>query len=532
MVSRRPLVLIGGDLSELPDADWLTSPGGWVDCSAMTTAAAINAASLAAPAGSTIWLGARPAAAPLVLEATLVMRPRQRLLGAGGRSMLTVIQAGGSFPSGQPLIAAAGWLSNGTVADEPVHVQGLHIDCNGKSGSTGLVVYNFWSHFEDLQLEGMSGAAQGILATDTASNSTTVSSNSHSENTFVRCRFDGSTGGAGGFRAESGNGISNQDGHLKDCFFADIAGYAVRITRAAGWTIAADHFYGTGLNAIDLDACYATTVVDNYVEDFGLENLAGGVTGGVYKGIGLNTILDGRTCIVEGNTVGSLQPDSPTATEYRCYYLRAGSGQLRATAVVAGNAALMPSSGGSYTGGGGAPVSRKTNGFVLGSSSDSGRLLSVTYGVNQADPPKAGWFLNQVLVNTAGASLEQTATLDAAGRLQVAQAPRVSSLVRAGSGSGTFSIDATLSGNNLDMTLTGDATLAVPTGGINTQVLQLVAWASGGPRTLSFDAGYERLGGVNLSYVIPSGKKLRASLRCSTIDGTTDWLIDAAGVTQ
>lgn len=84
--------------------------------------------------------------------------------------------------------------------------------------------------------------------------------------------------------------------------------------------------------------------------------------------------------------------------------------------------------------------------------------------------------------------------------------------------------------NAVNVTLAGDGTLNVPTGGSDHQSIQVVAYASGALRTLTFAAGFERLAGIDASYPIPSGKKLRVSIRRSTL-GTSGWIIEAAAVT-
>jgi hypothetical protein len=358
--------------------------GGVVDCSAMTTAAAINAASLAAPDGSVIWLGRHPSSAPLVLEDTIIMRPRQKILGAGGRMQLTCVQAGPSFAAGKPVIAAAGYLNNGTTADNPVCVMGVHIDVNTKAGSHGLVVYNFWSHFEDIQVANCNGAAaHGMHVTDRGVNGTSVSVNSHSENTFKRCRFDAFTGKASMFWAECTNGLnnSNQDGHLQDCFFASDAtasGFGVRITRAAGWTIDNNHFYGIGYDAISLDACYATKVTRNYIEDFGGDN--GGNNGaaptyGYYNGIAMGSVLDTRASTIEGNTISCIQANAPTGNRWTGITARPGSGQILANVVIVGNTIVWAQST--------APTTNRTWAVRLGEGGDTGRELYVEWAGNQ-----------------------------------------------------------------------------------------------------------------------------------------------------
>lgn len=126
------------------------------------------------------------------------------------------------------------------------------------------------------------------------------------------------------------------------------------------------------------------------------------------------------------------------------------------------------------------------------------------------------------------------ATLDSDSNLTVSQMPRqANSIGSASSGGGTITDDASAVSNNLNFTLTGtEVTVAVPTNGIDHQWRQVTAFASGGARTLTFHADFKRLTGVPNSLVIPSGGLARASYRCSTLTGSTLWILEAFAVIQ
>lgn len=80
----------------------------------------------------------------------------------------------------------------------------------------------------------------------------------------------------------------------------------------------------------------------------------------------------------------------------------------------------------------------------------------------------------------------------------------------------------------VDLTLTANVTLSVPIGGATGSAIQVFALASGGQRTLTFDATYLRLDGIAASYDIAQGKVLRAALR----KHGSNWIVEAVGVTQ
>jgi hypothetical protein len=97
---------------------------------------------------------------------------------------------------------------------------------------------------------------------------------------------------------------------------------------------------------------------------------------------------------------------------------------------------------------------------------------------------------------------------------------------------GTISIDANTAGNNIDTTLSADATLNVPTNGVAGQTLQGSVLASAAQRILTFNASYGRLTGITATLTIPSGKVGRYAIRRTDITGSAKWLVEAAAVEQ
>lgn len=119
------------------------------------------------------------------------------------------------------------------------------------------------------------------------------------------------------------------------------------------------------------------------------------------------------------------------------------------------------------------------------------------------------------------------------GTLDNARLPAVLSGVRTVNPSGgTISIDANGAGNTIESTLTGDATLNVPTNGSNTQILQGIVLASGAQRVLTFHASLGRLTAIANTLTIPSGKVGRYALRRTDITGSAKWLVESVGVEQ
>lgn len=133
--------------------------------------------------------------------------------------------------------------------------------------------------------------------------------------------------------------------------------------------------------------------------------------------------------------------------------------------------------------------------------------------------------------NTSGkGAASGYASLDSATRVPNAQMPLVLSPIAAtGPTSGTFSIDASTGSNNRNHTANGAVTVAVPTNGVDGQVIQLAVLASGGSRVITWNASYARLTGIDAAYTVASGKLLRASIRYSSL--LTLWVVEAAAVT-
>jgi parallel beta-helix repeat protein len=372
--------------------------------------AAIQAAIDAAPAGSVVWF---PAGTYRV-SATIRLAPRRSYLGPGGRPLLATIKAAPGLTGGA-VVAAQGWWNSATVCDDPIRVEGLVIDGSSVSGVHGLVVYNFWSHFEDLHVRNIN-TANAVHVTDRGRNGTTITTNSHSENTFVRLRVDTVTGRGTGFRVETNTNPSrtppdgaNQDGHLLDSFFAGISGDGIRIQRAAGWSIENNHLYGIGYNGIALGNCYATKVQRNYLEEFGGAdgaNNGASPTWGYFTGILLETVLNTRASVVADNTVSVLQPSSPVGMRWTCYSARAGSGQMLANLVAVGNTAVWANGSG--------PATSRSEAWRLGEPGDSGRRLAVEWAGNQIQDV-SWWQTRRVVAGSSTVVLSEPAASAAVG---------------------------------------------------------------------------------------------------------------------
>lgn len=476
--------------------------------------AAIAAAIAACPAGGMVWF---PPGTYLI-SACLRFVGRRVYRGVGGRAQCSILKAAASV-SGGALAAADGWYSSAAVCDSPIMVDGLQFDTSSVANLHGLVVYNFWSTFRDLQFVNLSGtSAHGLHVTDKGRNGSTVTSNSHSENVYENLRFYDHRSGAEAFYAESNNGISNQDGHLRNSFFAGIGGHAIHIGRIAGWSVVDNHLYGIGKNGIyGENGGYATKIQDNYIEDFGNENSASGY----YNGIAL-TMLDTRGSKVSGNTV-SLRPPhdlitdallTPAAQRWTAIYVQAGWGQQSVRVAVTDNVITW------------ADVAPASNFYTRcwamdldcngsGGQSPGPAKLQVEYAGNLIDPTP-GW------VKRWNVHANSTVTLDYRKGAQAV------------AGGLALALNCETMYSTVTWTpTTGTAAISVglPTGADqdgDTFSLTVVAGVTA--RTLTFNASYGLLAGITAVQSIPANKKLRALLRYSTADAS--WTVEAAAVQQ
>lgn len=491
------------------------SLGGVIDCSALTYASEINAVTEDAPAGSVIWLGARPQGSELQVDETLIIRPGTAMVGAGGRERLTRLLVTSGFTAGDPVVAAQGYLENALVCDSPVLVRGIDIDCGGKAGSDGLVVYHFWSLFDDIQVRSCTGdgtlsGTAAIRLANRGIDGETVTSNSHSENVLRQIRINGSANGATGivqesFTSDGNNGQANQDGHIQGLWIANDGavngGRGLDFARAAGWTFRDVHMYGVGDDAARMYACYATDLDGWYIENYGNND----AQGDNYAGVQME-LLSGRGCSLSNVKVTSNQVDQPNAGNLRNFHIRAGAGQTAWVTMVGCHSGLNSTS---------APTSKKTQAWRFGESGDSGRSLTVRMAGCYSDP--ADFFASP-------ARYVHSSTVKVYDDND--------QLVRTQSSSSTTTISPTLEGDIVKVTATGNiSALNIDTAGAREgQVIQVAVYASGGSRTLGVHSSVLVLSGIETSYSIGSGQLWRGSFRYWADLGA--WVLEAAGVTE
>lgn len=492
------------------------SLGGVIDCSEMTLASEVNAATENAPAGSVIWLGARPTGSELQVDETLIIRPSTALVGAGGRERLTRLLVTSEFPAGDPVVAAQGYLNSEDVCDNPVLVRGIDINCDGKVGSDGLVVFHFWSLFDDIQVHNCTGdgTVSGTAAIRLANrgfDGATVTSNSHSENVLRGIRISASANGATGivqesFTSEGNNGQANQDGHIQGLWIANSGavngGRGMEFARAAGWTMRDVHMYGIGNDAARLSACYATDLDGWYIENYG-NNDESGVN---YAGVWMQ-LLQGRGSTLSNVKVTSGQKDSPQAANLRNFHIRPGSGQNNVMVTLVGcHSALNRTT---------APTVRRTQAWRFGESGDSGRSMVVRMAGCITDPLDGFMSPARYVHSSTVRVYDDNAQV-----------------VRTQSSSSTTTISPTLEGDVVKVTATGNiSALSIDTAGARDgQLLNVAVVAGGSQRSLALDSSVKVLDGLDTSFTIPANQLWRGAFRYWA--DLSAWVLEAAGVTQ
>jgi parallel beta helix pectate lyase-like protein len=130
-------------------------------------------------------------------------------------------------------------------------------------------------------------AAHGLRITNTSKNGTTLTNTQ--VNGSVRGLFVTGSGGDGIFVQDSGNSIT--DWNLTDNWVASSGGDAIRMENAAGWTVERNHVYGVGNTGIDADRLFATSISDNYIEDFNTNGIGVTVQGDAASTISGNRIF-------------------------------------------------------------------------------------------------------------------------------------------------------------------------------------------------------------------------------------------------
>ncbi len=235
-----------------------------------------------------------------LINQTIVLLGDRSYLG-DSRTGTVIRQANGSnLPA---MLASDSWNADTTYTGGPIRIGDVTLDGNGRSnsGTNVLVIRSWLTVIEDLQVE--NAPADGIQITNLSKNGvalTTTQVNGRISNCLVT-----NSGGTGIHIVDTGNSVTDWD--LLDSWVAYSGQSAIYMDNAAGWKIRGNHVYGIQQHALYANACFATSIDTNYIEDFGG---AGGDN--TWYGIAC-TVQGGAASVISGNRVFMLEKEAASS---------------------------------------------------------------------------------------------------------------------------------------------------------------------------------------------------------------------------
>jgi len=236
-----------------------------------------------------------------LVNGTIVLLGDRTYVG-DSRTGTTITQAKGSNLAA--LLASDSWNTDVTYTGGPIRIAHLTLDGNNvaNTGTNVLVIRSWLTVIEDLVVQNAPG--DGIQITNLSKNGvalTTSQVNGRISNCFVN-NFNGN----GIHVVDTGNSVTDWD--LLDSWVAGSASSlsAIYMDNAAGWKIRGNHLYNVQQHALFANACFATAIDGNYIEDLGL---SGG--SGTWYGIAC-TVQGGAASVITGNKVFMLAPEAST----------------------------------------------------------------------------------------------------------------------------------------------------------------------------------------------------------------------------
>ncbi|HET9895679.1 MAG TPA: right-handed parallel beta-helix repeat-containing protein [Streptosporangiaceae bacterium] len=244
---------------------------------AVITAACNNTASDAATIQSAITSSAM--GDEITIQGSCLINATIKLLGGrtyqGQNRVDTVLKqaSGANLPA---ILASDSWVANTTATGLPIVLRDLTIDGNKSANPTAgdaLVIRSWDTTIEDLEVLNSNG--DGIKITNKSQNGTALTGtqvNGTIQNVYV------SQSGADGIRVEdSGNSVT--DWNLLDSRISSSGNDAINLDNAAGWVVERNHVYGNGAAGISARRLFASSISDNYIEDFNTSGITATVQG-------------------------------------------------------------------------------------------------------------------------------------------------------------------------------------------------------------------------------------------------------------
>jgi hypothetical protein len=186
------------------------------------------------------------------------------------------------------ILASDSWVNNTATTGNPLVVRDLTIDGNDASNTTAgnaLVIRSWHTTVEDIDVLNSNG--DGIKITNKSQNGTALT-NTEVNGTIRNVYISGAK--ADGIRVEdSGNSVT--DWNMLDNWIASSGGSGINMDNAAGWVVERNHLYGDGAAGISASRLFASSISDNYIEDFNTSGITATVQGDAASVISGNRIF-------------------------------------------------------------------------------------------------------------------------------------------------------------------------------------------------------------------------------------------------
>lgn len=248
-----------------------------------TDAATIQAAINASAVGDEITIDG-----PCLINATIELLGDRTYQGQSRTGTVLTQASGANLPA---ILASDSWVTNSATTGIPIVLRNLTIDGNKAANPTAgdaLVIRSWDTTIENIEVRNSNG--DGIKVTNKSQNGTALTNtqvNGTIRNVFI------TDSGADGIRVEdSGNTVT--DWNLLDNWISNSGGTAINMDNAAGWVVERNHVYGDGAAGISASRLFATSISDNYIEDFNTSGITATVQGGAASVIMGNRIFQFR----------------------------------------------------------------------------------------------------------------------------------------------------------------------------------------------------------------------------------------------
>jgi hypothetical protein len=203
---------------------------------------------------------------PCLIDRTISLLGDRSYRGAGEGTILTAAPGSGL----RAVLASDSWVDDRTSTGHPFSLRDLTVDGNraqNGSGGDGIVIRSWRTTLDGVTVRG--AGVNGIRITSVSRNGVRLSGTQ--VNGTLRNLFVTGSGQHGIYIEDPGNAVT--DWHLLDSWIAASGATGIRAENSAGWTVRGNHLYGNGAAGMNLDRLFATSVVENYVEDFTTEGI-------------------------------------------------------------------------------------------------------------------------------------------------------------------------------------------------------------------------------------------------------------------